>query len=107
MPVIKSAQKKLRQDKKRQFANKKTKTAYKSLVKQARENPSAKAVQATFSMLDKAAKNGIIHKNKASRLKSSLSKLLVSKKDAAPKEKETPTKQTPKTPKKKAPAKKQ
>jgi small subunit ribosomal protein S20 len=106
MPVIKSAQKKLRQDKKRQFANKKTKNAYKSLVKQARENPSAKAVQETFSMLDKAAKNGIIHKNKAGRLKSSLSKLLVSKKDSSSKKVGETAPETPKTVKKKTTAKK-
>lgn len=83
MPVIKSAKKKLRQDKKRQLDNKKTKNSYKSLVKQAREHPSTKVLEDAFSMLDKAAKKGIIHDNKAGRLKSSLSKLLISKKTSA------------------------
>ncbi len=80
MPVIKSAKKKLKQDKKRQLDNKKTKNTYKSLVKQAREHPSVKVIQEAFRMLDKAAKKNVIHENKAARLKSSLSKLLTTKK---------------------------
>lgn len=87
MPVIKSAKKKLRQDKKRQLENKKSKTAYKELLKQTKANPTMESMQETFSSLDKAAKKGIIHKNKAARLKSALSKLSVSsetKKPTAP-----------------------
>lgn len=79
MPVIKSAKKKLRQDKKRQLENKKIKNAFKAVLKDVRENPSAKAVEKAFSSLDKAAKKGIIHKNKAARLKSAVSKLLKAK----------------------------
>ena len=78
MLVIKSAKKKLRQDKKRQLANKKVKNTYKELLKTTRENPTISAVVKTVSSLDKAAKKGIIHPNKAARLKSSLSKLLSS-----------------------------
>ena len=93
MPVTKSAKKKLRQDKKRQFDNKKTKNSYKSFLKQARENPSIKILQETFSMLDKAAKKGIIHENKAARLKSNLSKLSQTKKVAIKKTEITKTKE--------------
>jgi small subunit ribosomal protein S20 len=89
MPVIKSAKKKLRQDKKRQLANKKTKNTYKDLLKQTRENPSDTAMQQAFSSLDKAAKKGIIHPNKAARLKAALSQLPITKK--------TPSLETKKT----------
>lgn len=103
MPLIKSAKKKLRQDKKRQLDNKKIKNTYKSVLKEARENPSIKALEEAFSALDKAAKKGIIHENKAARLKSSVSKLLQPKKteskvttkttiSAQPKKKSTPKK---------------
>jgi ribosomal protein S20 len=45
-------------------------------VKAARKAPSKKTITAAFSTLDKAAKKNTIHKNKAARLKSRLSKLL-------------------------------
>jgi len=80
MPIIKSAKKKLKQDKRRQLENKKIKNTYKSVLKAAKENPSVKAIEQTFSALDKAAKKGIIHENKAARLKSAASKLLQPKK---------------------------
>ena len=75
MPVLKHAKKKLRQDKKRTLQNKKMKDLYKKLVKKARETKSQKAVDAAVSSVDKAVKHYIIHKNKGSRLKSSLAKL--------------------------------
>lgn len=74
MPVLKHAKKKLRQDKKRTSRNRKIKDTYKALVKKARTLKTLDAINAAFSGLDKAAKNHIIHKNKAARLKSSLSK---------------------------------
>lgn len=74
MPIIKSAIKKVRKDKARTARNKKRGLALKALVKKARVTKSAKDIQAAFSALDKAAKVNLIHKNKASRLKSRLSK---------------------------------
>ena len=53
MPIIKSAKKKLKQDK-------------------AKKEPKANNLKKAYSLLDKAAKRKIIHKNKASRLKSQL-----------------------------------
>ncbi|MBI2431040.1 MAG: 30S ribosomal protein S20 [Candidatus Levybacteria bacterium] len=76
MPVIKSAKKKLRKDKKRTVQNKKVRTLFTNLVKKAKKNPSEKTVQEAIKTTDKAAKKHIIHKNKASRIKSALSKLL-------------------------------
>ncbi|MBI3955662.1 30S ribosomal protein S20, partial [Candidatus Gottesmanbacteria bacterium] len=43
------------------------------------KKPTAKALASAFTQLDKAAKTNVIHKNKASRLKSRLSKLLQKK----------------------------
>lgn len=74
MPVLKHAKKKLRQDKKRTLQNRKMKDLYKKLVKKARETKTTKAIDAAVSSVDKAAKNHLIHPNKASRLKSSLTK---------------------------------
>lgn len=74
MPIIKSAIKKVRKDKIRTARNKKRELALKAAVKKARVTKSAKDTQAAFSALDKAAKVNLIHKNKASRLKSRLSK---------------------------------
>lgn len=76
MPVIKSAKKKLKVDKKRASANKKVKVLVEKALKKAYKTPTPKSVQNAFSVVDKAVKNRIIHKNKASRLKSRLSKLL-------------------------------
>lgn len=45
-------------------------------VKKMRQNPTKKIFQEASQALDQAAKKGVIHRNKASRLKSRLSKLL-------------------------------
>ncbi len=79
MPVIKSAKKKLRQDKKRKIRNEKNIVLFKNLIKKAKKHPSEKTVRDAFKSIDKAAKNNIIHKNKAARLKSALSRLLSKK----------------------------
>lgn len=80
MPIIKSAIKKVRKDKTRTARNKKRAQSVKKIIKDTRKNPVAKNLTAAFSALDKAAKVHLIHKKKASRLKSRLSKLLSNKK---------------------------
>lgn len=75
MPILKSAIKKLKQDKKRTKVNKVYRENLRRAVKQARKEKSAKAVKLAYSALDKAAKKKVIHKNKAARLKSRLMKL--------------------------------
>src|SRR5579859_2876683 len=95
MPVIKSAKKKLRQDKKRTARNRDLKAEVKALLKKAMKDKTAKSVQEFFKVTDKAAKNHVLHKNKAARLKSRVSKLLASqgeKKTAT-----SPAKKTKKT----------
>lgn len=80
MPVIKSAKKKLRQDKKRTTQNQKVRKLLSDLVKKAKKNPSQKSVKEAVVIADKAVKHHLIHKNKAARIKSALSKLLSSRK---------------------------
>ena len=66
----------MRHDRKRTVENSQRKVALKKLVKQMRKNPDAKNLTPVFSALDKAIKTNLIHKNKANRLKSRLSKTL-------------------------------
>ena len=74
MPIIQSAKKRMRQERKRTAANKLKKDNLKTLIKKVRVNKNAENLTAVFSALDKAAKVGLIHKNKSARLKSRLSK---------------------------------
>lgn len=96
MPVIKSAIKKLRQDRKREKRNDALRDDLKSVVRQAKKVKNGKAVAQAVSVIDKAAKNKIIHTNKAARLKSSLTKL--AKPVAAKTVKNTPSKTVAKKP---------
>ncbi|OGH21350.1 MAG: hypothetical protein A2958_00935 [Candidatus Levybacteria bacterium RIFCSPLOWO2_01_FULL_38_13] len=91
MPVTKSAKKKLKQDRKRREQNKKFEELLKTKLKRVKKNPSEKTIQEAIKLVDKAAKKRLIHKNKASRIKSKLSKLLALK---------TPKKALPKASKK-------
>ena len=68
MPNIKSAKKKLRKDVKRAKLNEIRKKAFKKTVGKEKD------VKKVFSTIDKAAKKGIIHKNKAARMKSRISR---------------------------------
>lgn len=94
MPVIKSAIKKLRKDRKREKENDARRRSLEWAIRQARKSPSK--INAAYSAIDKAVKRNILHKNKAARIKSSLAKLTkhttttraVSKK-SAPKTKRT------------------
>lgn len=73
MPNIKSAKKKLRQDAKREKQNMTYKKTLKKTVKNMGKMKS-KDLKKAFSTIDKAAKKGVIHKNKAARLKSRISR---------------------------------
>lgn len=106
MPVIKSAKKKLHQDKSRTVRNAKQETVLKDAVKAAKKNPSLATVKKATSEADKAAKKHIIHKNKAARLKSSLSKLLSGKAEKKAESQPTAAKKPTKPAKKATPKKK-
>lgn len=76
MPVIKSAEKKLRKDKKRTVENKRLKKLFINAFKKAKKNPTESTLKKTAQLADKLAKKNIIHKNKAARIKSKLSQFL-------------------------------
>jgi len=79
MPIIKSAIKRVRQNKVRYGRNLTTKQTAKTAVKSLNASLSGKdtakqlaALTAAISAIDKAAKRNVIHKNKAARQKSQL-----------------------------------
>ncbi|MEK7076049.1 MAG: 30S ribosomal protein S20 [Patescibacteria group bacterium] len=83
MPITKSAKKALRQNKTRKARNLKKIISYKTVVKDFRKliaagkkNEAKKMLPKVYQTLDKAAKSGVIKKNKASRLKSNTTHLL-------------------------------
>ena len=84
MPTTSSAKKALRQNRKCRIRNRSQRTSLRTVLKKARlaatgDDPDA--AQAAFRLavkrLDQAAAKNLIHKNKAARTKSRLSKLMV------------------------------
>lgn len=76
MPILKNAKKALRASKKKTIINGQIKSKLKSALDEMKKNPQAEKLNLAFSALDKSVKKNILQKNKAARLKSSLSKLL-------------------------------
>ena len=76
MPIIKSALKKLRADKKRQQVNKAIKSKAINLISLFRREKKSEGLASVFSAIDRAAKKRVFHPKKADRLKSRLAKLL-------------------------------
>ncbi len=75
MPNIKSAKKRVLISKARSEANKADKSELKTVIKKARaEGADAAVIKTAVVTVDKAAGKGLIHKNKAARLKSQLAK---------------------------------
>lgn len=79
MPITKQAIKKLSRDNFRKVENASVRMKLRDTIKSARQKPTVKTLSLAFQRLDKASKNHVIHKNKASRLKSRLSRLLAKK----------------------------
>jgi len=69
MPIIKSAKKRVKVAKKATIRNSKTKRSLKSALKAFVAKPAASSHSAAQSNIDKAVKKGLVHKNKAARLK--------------------------------------
>jgi small subunit ribosomal protein S20 len=77
-----STKKRLRQSKKAQARNRSNKTRLKSQLKKIRSIASsgdtkeaAKSLPETYSIIDKAVRKGVLHKNAAARHKARLSRL--------------------------------
>lgn len=94
MPIIKSAKKRVRVAQKAAVRNTKTKKNLKASSKAFTKKPSASSQSKLQSNIDKAAKKGVIHKNKAARLKKRASAAL--KKSGSPTKKTTAKKSTAK-----------
>ena len=81
MPITKSAQKALRQSIRRRIQNLNHKEAYKAAIRtyknciaEKKFDDAKNGIRTIAQALDKAVKTGVIHKNKASRLKSQFAK---------------------------------
>jgi small subunit ribosomal protein S20 len=75
MPVTKTARRALRGSKNKESVNKIIKSALEVAVRLAKKSNTKATVTKAESLADRASKKGIIHKNKAARIKSQLSKL--------------------------------
>ena len=85
MPIIKSAKKALRASIRKNAINDATRAKIKSAVKSVKlaakseTKDTSEILSKAYRELDLAAKKNVIHKNKASRLKSRLTKILSAK----------------------------
>lgn len=75
MPVTKTAKRALKASRRKEIVNKLITSKLEMAIRQAKNKKSQKSIQAAISLVDKAAKKNLIHKNKAARTKSQLSKL--------------------------------
>jgi small subunit ribosomal protein S20 len=83
MPQHKSAEKRVRQSKRRNARNKQNKTAVKELVKNVKKlvdkkskEDAEKALRAAVQKLDRMAVKGVLHRNNVANKKSKLTKLV-------------------------------
>lgn len=76
MPIIQSAKKALKQSKKRTKTNQAKKFALHTAFRQLKKEKKPSLLKKVYQLADKAAKDHIIHKNKAARIKRSASKLI-------------------------------
>lgn len=79
MPLTKTAKRALRSSKRKESVNKKLIIRLDVALRKAKTLKSESQVRKAISMVDKAKKRGIIHKNKSNHIKSDLSKLLSKK----------------------------
>ena len=75
MPVTKTAKRALRSSQKKEAVNKKIISRLEIALRNAKKSKKETAISKVASLADIAAKKHIIHKNKAARIKSTISKL--------------------------------
>jgi len=80
VPVTKTAKRALRSSSKKAAVNKSIAADLEVAIRIARKNKKRKDINRAMSLADKAAKKHVIHRNKAARIKSQLSKLRAPKK---------------------------
>lgn len=76
MPVTKTAKRALRGSKEKESFNKITMGNLEGAIRLAKKSKSEAKILNAVSLTDRAAKKNVIHKNKAARIKSQLSKLM-------------------------------
>ncbi len=76
MPILVSAKKSLRQSLAKRRQNNKLKKKVREISKKFLKSPNAKNLAQLFSVVDKAKKNKLYHKNKIARLKAQYHKKL-------------------------------
>jgi small subunit ribosomal protein S20 len=76
MPVTKTAKRALRGSIAKEIVNKLTIGKLEMAVRSARKSRTSEKIIKAVSLADRAAKRKVIHKNKAARIKSQLSKLM-------------------------------
>lgn len=77
MPVIKSAIKKLRKDRRLEAHNDDFRKKMRDTLRHAeKEGANLKNLQEAYSIIDKAAKKNLIHANKAAHLKADIAKMI-------------------------------
>lgn len=80
MPVTKTAKRALRGSLRKQKVNRALSSRLEIALRVAKKEKKEKDIRKAISLADRVAKKRIIHKNKAARIKSSLSKILPKKK---------------------------
>ena len=85
MPVTETAKRALRSSKKKGLVNRVLKSRLEIAIRRAKKEKSEKTIKEAVTLTDRAAKRKIIHRNKAARIKSGLSKLLPKKSSKKPK----------------------
>ena len=97
MPILQNAKKALISSRKKTVFNSRVKSILKTMVDKIKKDPSEGNLSGAFSSIDKAVKRKLMHKNKAGRMKSQLSKLISVDGDSKPKtEKKVAVKKTAK-----------
>jgi small subunit ribosomal protein S20 len=76
MPILKNAKKALRSSARKAVVNNRIRSRMKTAVGKMKTAAGKDSLTEAFSAVDKAVKRNLIHKNKAARLKSQLSKLV-------------------------------
>ncbi len=76
MPVTKTAKRALRGSRRKEIVNKIMVSKLEIAIKSAKKSKNEKDIKKAISLADRSAKISTIHRNKASRIKSQLSKLI-------------------------------
>lgn len=76
MPILRNAKKALRSSKRKAVVNSRVRTGMRNAITAVNTTATQETVSKAFSKIDLAVKNNLIHKNKAARLKSQLSRLV-------------------------------